>query len=236
MLFDLRSRRRRRVVKIVYVFLALLIGGRPGRLRRRHGRQLRRTLQRGERGGGTGTGAVAIDETALAEGGEAGQGRTRAAPRHGPRRRAPPTRSSQTARHYVDDQGYTKAGFRAARASSRRPGITTSPLPAEARHARSPPRSRAPSGRPPGIAEYAIAESAQELVAESDPSTTREYETLASTPITPRAEPRRPRRSTGPRARAEVRRQPDPDQAQGKRQPTARQAQRVRPVPAADRR
>jgi hypothetical protein len=176
MLFDLRSRRRRRIVKTVYVFLALLIGVGLIGFGVGTGGNFGGLFNAAGAGGGAGTAGVALERTLTTA-----QKHARASPASAAAWAAVGRAAynvSQLPDHYVVNQGYTKLGFQTlatlenawTRYLKVLPAKPDATLASEVRLAFGP--------TPTGIQKWSVSETAQELVVEARPSYT-EYANLA---------------------------------------------------------
>jgi hypothetical protein len=182
MLFDLRSPGRRFAIRFVYGFLALLIGGGLVLFGVGGGSGSTGLLSQLANQGTGSASAVKIDETAMLKS----------------EKQAKAASSNPAAWDRYARDAYTLAEtqYVAATSSSTTGGYTTAgakELLADLKPAwnhylaLNPPHPdttlaadvASAFGLPPGIGEYAIAETAQELVAESDASSSGEYYTLA---------------------------------------------------------
>jgi hypothetical protein len=176
MLFDLRSRRRRRVIKTVYVFLALLIGVGLIGFGVGTGGNFGGLFNAAGAGGGSGTAGVALEKALTKASKHAAANPGSAAGWAAVGRAA--YNVSQLPDHYVTNQGYTTDGFKTLavleNAWKRYLGVLPSKpdatLAAEVTSAFGP--------APTGIQKWSISEGAQELVVESRPTYT-EYANLA---------------------------------------------------------
>ena len=176
MLFDLRSPHRRRVIKVVYVFLALLIGGGLIFFGVGTGNNNGGLLSNVGGGGGGANGQNAYT-SALAT----AQKKAKAAP-NDPASWAAVGRATfnlaQLPANYVSSQGYTASGHavlvklkqawnRYLALAPAKPDVTFAD------------QVVAAFGSPPGIADYKTAESAQEVVASTASTQYAQYEYLA---------------------------------------------------------
>jgi hypothetical protein len=180
MLFDLRSRRRRRVVKGVYLGLAVLIGLGLVGFGIGNGSNFGGLFSAAGNGGGGSASGDAIYENALKK----AQKRSAAHPSDPAAWAALGTAAvnvSQLPSNYVANTGYTKSGYQVLRQLKTAwtrylalaPSKLNSQLAASVANAFGPPP---PDGT--GIGDYPTAESAQEVVVQLDP-TYAEYEYLA---------------------------------------------------------
>ncbi|MGH2850674.1 MAG: hypothetical protein ACRDLP_08665 [Solirubrobacteraceae bacterium] len=180
MLFDLRSRRRRRVVKTVYLFLAVLIGLGLVGFGIGTGGNFGGILSAAGNGGGGSASGAAIYEKAMKK----AQKRAAAHPSDSAAWVAVGTAAvnlSQLPTNYVANSGYTKAGYQVlkqlknawTRYLALAPSKLNAQLAASVASAFGPPP---PDGT--GIGDYPTAESAQEVVVQLDP-TYAEFEYLA---------------------------------------------------------
>ena len=176
MLFDLRSPHRRRVIKVVYVFLALLIGGGLIFFGVGTGNNSGGLLSNVGGGGGTANGQNAYTNAL-----KAAQKKAKAAP-DDPASCAVVGRASfnlaQLPANYVTDQGYTASGH-AVLANLKQAWtkyLALAPAKPDVTFAR---EVVAAFGIPPGIADYTTAESAQEVVASTASTQYIQYEDLA---------------------------------------------------------
>jgi hypothetical protein len=176
MLFDLRSPHRRRVIKVVYVFLALLIGGGliffgVGTGNNNGG------LLSNVGGGGGGANGQAAYTRALAT----AQKKAKAAP-NDPASWAAVGRATfnlaQLPANYVSNQGYTVSGHTvlAKLKQAWNKYLSLAPAKPDVTFA---DQVVAAFGSPPGIADYKTAESAQEVVASTASTQYTQYEYLA---------------------------------------------------------
>jgi hypothetical protein len=176
MLFDLRSPHRRRVIKVVYVFLALLIGGGliffgVGTGNNNGG------LLSNVGGGGGGANGQAAYTSALAT----AQKKAKAAPSD-PALWAAVGRATfnlaQLPANYVSNQGYTASGHTvlAKLKQAWTKYLALAPAKPDVTFA---DQVVAAFGSPPGIADYKTAESAQEVVASTASTQYAQYEYLA---------------------------------------------------------
>ena len=174
MLFDLRSRRRRRVVKGVYVFLALLIGVGLVGFGVGTGGNFGGLFSAAGNGGGSATGTVAAQK-ALNK-----AKRQAAAHPHQAAAWAAVAHAAYTLSqaYYVTSQGYTKDGFPVLAELQSAWNRYLAALPARPDTTLASEVASAFGVAPSGIEKYATAESAQELVAEASP-TYSEYADLA---------------------------------------------------------
>jgi hypothetical protein len=176
MLFDLRSPHRRRVIKVVYVFLALLIGGGLIFFGVGTGNNSGGLLSNVGGGGGGANGQSAYT-SALAS----AEKKAKAAP-NDPASWAAVGRAAfnlaQLPTNYVSNQGYTASGHavlvklkqawnRYLALAPAKPDVTFAD------------QVVAAFGSPPGIADYRTAESAQEVVASTASTQYTQYEYLA---------------------------------------------------------
>ena len=176
MLFDLRSPHRRRVIKVVYVFLALLIGGGLIFFGVGTGNNSGGLLSNVGGGGGTANGEAAYT-SAL----KSAEKKAKAAP-NDPASWAAVGRASfnlaQLPANYVTNQGYTASGH-AVLANLKQAWtkyLALSPAKPDVTFA---DEVVAAFGSPPGIADYKTAESAQEVVASTASTQYSQYEYLA---------------------------------------------------------
>jgi len=176
MLFDLRSPHRRRVIKVVYVFLALLIGGGliffgVGTGNNNGG------LLSNVGGGGGGANGQAAYTSALAT----AQKKAKAAP-NDPASWAAVGRATfnlaQLPANYVSNQGYTASGHAVLTKLKQAwtKYLSLAPAKPDVTFA---DQVVAAFGSPPGIADYKTAESAQEVVASTASTQYAQYEYLA---------------------------------------------------------
>ena len=176
MLFDLRSPHRRRVIKVVYVFLALLIGGGLIFFGVGTGNNSGGLLSNVGGGGGSANGQAAYT-SALAT----AQKKAKAAP-NDPASWAAVGRATfnlaQLPANYVSNQGYTASGHavlaKLKQAWSKY--LSLAPAKPDVTFA---DQVVAAFGSPPGIADYKTAESAQEVVASTASTQYAQYEYLA---------------------------------------------------------
>jgi hypothetical protein len=177
MLFDLRSRRRRRLVKGVYVFLAVLIAAGLVGFGIGSGSSLGGLLSGAGKGGGTGTGEDTYLK-ALA----AAQKKTKAHPGNAAAWVAVGNALysiSQLPDHYVTGQGYTAAGLQTLTQLRQAWTRYIALAPAQPdQHLALAVATVFGTQPPAGILDYKTAESAQEIIAEFQPSQTQ-YEYLA---------------------------------------------------------
>jgi len=176
MLFDLRSRRRRRVVKSVYFFLALLIGVGLIGFGVGTGGNFGGLFNATSAGGGSGTAGVILEKALK-------RARKRAAANPGSAAAwAAVGRAaynvSQLPDHYVTNQGYTKDGFKTLAVLESAWKRYLAVLPAKPDATLSAEVTIAFGPAPTGIQKWPLAEAAQELVAEARPTYT-EYANLA---------------------------------------------------------
>jgi hypothetical protein len=176
MLFDLRSPHRRRVIKVVYVFLALLIGGGLIFFGVGTGNNSGGLLSNVGGGGGSANGE-AVYKHALA----AAKKKANAAP-NSPTAWAAVGRATfnlaQLPANYVSNQGYTLAGHAvlADLKATWSKYLSLSPATPDVTFAN---EVVAAFGSPPGIADYKTAESAQEVVTSTASASYSQYEYLA---------------------------------------------------------
>jgi hypothetical protein len=176
MLFDLRSPHRRRVIKVVYVFLALLIGGGLIFFGVGTGNNSGGLLSNVGGGGGSANGANAYTQ-ALAT----AQKKAKAAP-NDPAAWAAVGKATfnlaQLPANYVTNQGYTASGHTvlANLKQAWTKYLALAPAKPDVTFA---DEVVAAFGSPPGIADYKTAESGQEVVASSLSTQYTQYEYLA---------------------------------------------------------
>jgi len=168
MLFDLRSRRRRRAVKSVYVFLALLIGVGLIGFGVGSGGNFGGIFNAAGSGGGSGTGETALTKTLTRA-----QTRARQHPDEASAWAAVGASAyqlSQIADHYVSGSGYTKAGFQtlAVLESAWKRYLAILPANPDTQLANEVALVFGPT--PTGIQHWGLAESAQELVVGANPT------------------------------------------------------------------
>ena len=172
MLFDLRSRRRRRLVKGVYVFLAVLIAAGLVGFGIGSGSSLGGLLSSAGKGGGTGTGEDTYLK-ALA----AAQKQTKAHPGNATAWAAVGNALysiSQLPDHYVTGQGYTASGLQTLTQLKQAWTRYIALAPAKPdQHLAEAVATVFGTQPPAGILDYKTAESAQEILAEFQPSQTQ---------------------------------------------------------------
>ena len=176
MLFDLRSRRRRRVVKSVYVFLALLIGVGLIGFGVGTGGNFGGLFNAAGGGGGSGTAGIALEKTLTKA-----QKRAKANPGNAAAWAAVGRDAFAVAilpDHYVTNVGYTKLGFATLAVLENAWKRYLAVLPAHPDTALAQDVAFAFGPAPSGIQKWAVGESAQELVVEAQPTYT-EYANLA---------------------------------------------------------
>lgn len=182
MLFDLRSPGRRFAIRVLYGFLALLIGGGLVLFGVGGGSGSTGLLsQLAQQGNGSSSG-VRIDETAMLKAQKAAKaapGNAAAWDRYAAAAYTLAETQFVSSSTSTASEGYTSAGAKlllTRLAPAWKHYISLSPphpdttLAADVANA---------FGLPPGIGEYPTAESAQEVVAESNPNSAGEYYTLA---------------------------------------------------------
>jgi len=177
MLFDLRSRHRRRVVKGVYVFLAVLIAAGLIGFGVGSGSSLGGLFSNAGPGGGSGTAADTYFK-ALA----AAQKQTKSHPADAAAWAAEGNalyNISQLPDHYVTSQGFTVAGLQTLAQLKQAWNRYVALTPAKPDQHLAEAVATLFGDQPPvGIADYKTAESAQEVIAEAQPTQTQ-YEYLA---------------------------------------------------------
>jgi hypothetical protein len=174
MLFDLRSRRRRRVVKGVYLFLAILIGvglvgfgvGTGGNFG---------GLFNAASGSGSATGQATLQKTLTKAQQHAAANPHDAAAWAAVGRAAYNLAQS----YYVTNQGYTQQGFTALDKLENAWNRYLAVLPANPDATFAESVASAFGAAPTGIQRWSVAESAQELIAESMPNSYSAYAALA---------------------------------------------------------
>jgi hypothetical protein len=176
MLFDLRSPHRKRVIKVVYVFLALLIGGGLIFFGVGTGNNSGGLLSNVGGGGGGANGQNAYT-SAL----KTAQKNAKAAP-NDPASWVAVGRATfniaQLPANYVTNQGYTASGH-AVLASLKQAWTKYLALAPAKPNVNFADEVVAAFGSPPGIADYTTAESAQEVVASTASTQYTQYEYLA---------------------------------------------------------
>jgi hypothetical protein len=179
MLFDLRSPGRRFAIRFVYGFLALLIGGGLVLFGVGGGSGSTGLLSQLASQGTGSSSAVKIDETAVTKAAKLVKADPRSASAWDRYARAIYNLAETNFVSTSTSEGYTKAGaqelLRALKPAwnhylSLNPAHPDETLAADVSDA---------FGLPPGIESYATAETAQELVAEANPTSSGEYYTLA---------------------------------------------------------
>jgi len=175
MLFDLRSPHRRRVIKVVYVFLAVLIGGGLILFGIGNGSNFGGLLTAAGGGGGTATGQLQYTN-ALAK--------AEKQAKKSPNNAALWLKVGEAAYsvatlpdNYDSSLGYTKAGHTALNQVRQAWDNYVNLAPAKPNSYFAQEVSAA-FGIPPGVGDYRTAEVAQEIVAEDQPSSSN-YEYLA---------------------------------------------------------
>lgn len=175
MLFDLRSRRRRRVIKGVYLFLALLIGLGLVGFGIGTGGNFGGLFNAASSGGGSATGQV-IAAKALRKAEKRAAREPKSAAAWAAVGRAADTLAQA---YYVANTGYEKQGFAVLTELQKAWNHYLALLPAKPDVSLAGAVATAFGIPPAGIAKYATAESAQEIVAEANPTSYAVYAELA---------------------------------------------------------
>jgi hypothetical protein len=174
MLFDLRSRRRRRVVKSVYVFLALLIGVGLVGFGVGTGGNFGGLFNAASGGGGSAQGQVALEKTLTKA-----LKRAQAHPGDPAAWSAVGNAAYELSQvYYVSNEGYEKQAFPVLSKLQNAWNHYLAVIPAHPNATLAAEVASAFGVAPAGIQKYPTAESAQEIVAEASP-TYNEYANLA---------------------------------------------------------